>query len=147
MTRWFEDYPVGSTWELGEVTPSEDEIVAFARQFDPQPFHVDPTAAAASIFGGIIASGWDTGAMMMRLIVEHFLSAESSLGSPGLDELRWAAPVRPGVTYRLAAEVLEARVSASKPDRGIVRTRLTFTDPDGGLVFSTLATNLIRTRP
>lgn len=147
VTRWFEDYPVGSTWELGEVTPSEEEIVAFGRRFDPQPFHVDAQAAQESIFGGLIASGWHTGAMAMRLIVDHYLSPESSLGSPGLDQLRWAAPVRPGVTYRLHAEVQAARVSNSKPDRGIVTTRLTFTDPDGVEVFSTVATNLLRTRP
>ena len=147
MTRWFEDYPVGSTWDLGEVTPSRDEIVAFAERFDPQPFHVDEAAAAASPFGGIIASGWHTGALMMRLVVEHYLAAESSLGSPGIDELRWAAPVRPDVHYRLRAEVLEARVSASRPDRGIVRTRFTFTDADGVEVFTCTAANLIRTRP
>ncbi|MHA3703359.1 MaoC family dehydratase [Jatrophihabitans sp. YIM 134969] len=147
MTRWFEDYPVGSTWELGEVTPSLAEIVGFAQRFDPQPFHVDEAAAGESVFGGIIASGWHTAAMAMRLIVDEYLSPESSLGSPGVDEVRWSAPVRPDVTYRLRAEVVEARVSASKPDRGIVRTRLELTDPDGTSVFSTLATNLVLTRP
>lgn len=147
MTRWFEDYPVGSTWEIGEVSPTEDEIVAFAQRFDPQPFHVDPAAAAESPYGGIIASGWHTAALMMRLVVEHFLSPESSLGSPGVDDLRWAAPVRPGHAYRLSAEVLEARVSTSRPDRGIVRTRFRFTDADGADVFTTVAVNLVRTRP
>lgn len=147
VTRWFEDYQAGSTWELGEVTPSTEEIVAFAARYDPQPFHVDERAAEGSIFGGLIASGWHTTAMMMRLIVDGYLSPESSLGSPGVDELRWAAPVWPGVTYRLHAEVVEARRSASKPDRGIVRTRFTFTDPDGATVFSASAMNLVRTRP
>lgn len=148
MTRWFEDYPVGSTWELGEVTPTEEQIVGFAREFDPQPFHVDADAAAASPFGGLIASGWHTAALMMRLVVDHYLSPESSLGSPGVDDLRWHAPVRPGVALRLRAEVLEARVSAGKPDRGILRTRFGFHSVgDDRAVFSVVATNLVRVRP
>ena len=147
MTRWLEDYVPGDTWELGEVTPTRDEIVAFARQFDPQPFHVDDAAAEASMFGGIIASGWHTASLMMRLIVGNFLSPESSLGSPGVEEIRWPAPVRPGRTLRLEGEVVEARRSASKPDRGIVRTRFRFLDPDDAEVFTAVGVNLVRGRP
>src|SRR5689334_5203665 len=120
---FFEDYPVGLAGEYGSVTVSEDDILDFARKYDPQPFHVDPAAAARSPYGGLIASGWHTCALTMRLLVENYLSAESSLGSPGLEELRWPAPVRPGDTLTLRLEVLEARRSQSKPDRGILRTR------------------------
>ena len=94
--RHFEDYPAGAVFELGEIAVEADELAAFAQRFDPQPFHVDAEAAAHSPYGGIIASGWHTGSLMMRLLATRFLSPASSLGSPGLDELRWPAPVRPG---------------------------------------------------
>lgn len=142
--RFFADYPVGSVWELGSVALSEAEIVEFARRYDPQPFHVDAAAAAASPFGGLIASGWQTCAAMMRLLVEGFLSPASSLGSPGVDELRWLRPMRPDVGHALRAEVIEARVSRSRPDRGLIRTRLELTDPTGAVVLSVVAWNLIR---
>ena len=95
--RWFEDYVPGAVHDLGSVVVDEKEIIAFARQFDPQPFHLDKERAQKSAFGGLIASGWHTACMAMRLIVERYLSEVSSEGSPGIDELRWLRPVRPGL--------------------------------------------------
>ena len=103
--RWFEDYPVGTTAEHGPIQVDEAELLDFGRRFDPQPFHVDPAAAAAGPFGGLIASGWHTCALMMRLLAERYLSPVSSLGSPGVDELRWVLPVRPGDALRLRTTV------------------------------------------
>jgi len=118
--RCFEDYVPGETHELGSVTVDEAEVVAFARRYDPQTFHVDKAAAEHSAFGGLIASGWHTASMVMRLMVDSFLPGDAGLGSPGVDEVRWLRPVRPGDTLRVRATVLSARRSASKPDRGIV---------------------------
>ncbi|MEV4055547.1 MaoC family dehydratase [Amycolatopsis sp. NPDC049688] len=144
--RYFEDYVPGVTHDCGSVEVSEAEILEFARRYDPQDFHVDAAAAADGPFGGLIASGWHTASLMMRLYAEHYLSAVSSLGSPGVDELRWPRPVRPGVVLRLRATVAEARLSRSKPDRGLVRTRVEFLDGDD-VVFSASVLNLIRVRP
>ena len=108
---YFEDYLLGATYECGSVSIDQAGIVAFAKEFDPQPFHVDPAAAAAGPYGGLIASGWHTAALVMRLLVENYLAAESSLGSAGLDELRWPNPVRPGDTLRVRATVVESRRS------------------------------------
>jgi acyl dehydratase len=116
--RYFEDYVPGSSAELGAVTVSEDEILAFARRYDPQPFHTDPEAAKLTPYGGLIASGWHTAAMMMRLVVDHFVDGDTSLGSPGLGPIRWLRPVRPGDVLRIRATVIDARRSQSKPDRG-----------------------------
>ncbi|WP_409330903.1 MaoC family dehydratase [Trujillonella humicola] len=145
--RWFEDYPVGATGEYGPISVAEDDVVDFGRRFDPQPFHVDAEAAAASPFGGLIASGWHTCALMMRLYATEYLSSASSLGSPGIDELRWRAPVRPGDELVLRTAVEEARVSRSKPDRGLLRTRVELVGRDGAVVLSMVAMNLVRTRP
>ena len=98
--RYFEDFVVGQTIPVGTRTVTEEEIIVFAKQFDPQPFHVDPEAAAKSMFGGIIASGWHTCGMIMRLMVDGFLNESTSLGSPGVDEVRWIKPVRGGDTDR-----------------------------------------------
>ena len=122
--KWyFEDFEVGKTINAGSRTVTEKEIVAFATQFDPQPFHVDQAAAAQSIYGGVIASGWHTCGMMMRLIVDSFMRESASMGSPGVDEIRWVKPVRGGDTLTVTATVLEARPSTSKPDRGVIVTR------------------------
>ncbi len=145
--RWFEDYAEGTTRELGPIRVDEAEILEFGRRYDPQPFHVDPGAAADGPFGGLIASGWHTCALMMRLLVEQYLSPVSSLGSPGVDELRWVLPVRPGDELTMRATVHEARVSRSKPDRGLVRTRVELVNQSGAVVLSLLAMNLVRTRP
>lgn len=145
--RYFEDYVPGVTHDCGSVAVTETEIVEFARRYDPQNFHVDPVAAAAGPFGGLIASGWHTASLMMGLYADHYLSTVSSLGSPGVDELRWPRPVRPGAVLRLRATVLEARRSRSKPDRGLVRTRVEFVDDGGEVVFSASLLNFILVRP
>ena len=102
--RYFEDYAPGAEYEYGYAEVSEPEIIAFARQFDPQPIHVDPGFAATGPFGGLIASGWHTTGIFMWLFVDHYLSRVASLASPGVDELRWPAPVRPGDSLRLRTE-------------------------------------------
>lgn len=118
--QYFDDFPVGERRDLGSHPVTEEEILRFAREYDPQPFHVDPAAAAASMFGGLIASGWHTCAMTMRVLCDGFLLSAASIGSPGVDVLRWKRPVRPGDTLRVFATVVEARPSASKPDRGVL---------------------------
>jgi acyl dehydratase len=145
--RYFDDYVPGATYDCGSVSVSEADIASFAKQFDPQPFHVDSGAAAQGPFGGLIASGWHTTALVMRQLVENYLSAEASLGSPGVDELRWPYPVRPGDTLRVRATVVEARRSLSKPDRGITRTAIEAVNQDGRTVLRATATNFLRVRP
>lgn len=121
--KWyFEDFEVGATIETGSKTVTEEEIIAFAKQFDPQPFHVDKAAAEQSMYGGIIASGWHTCGIVMRLTVDGFLNQAASLGSPGMDEIRWLKPVRGGDTISASATTLESRPSSSKPDRGVITT-------------------------
>jgi len=144
---YFEDYVPGMTRDCGSVSVDQDEIISFAEQFDPQPFHVDPVAAASGPFGGLIASGWHTAGLVMRLIVDNYVSAESSLGSAGLDELRWPHPVRPGNTLRVRVTVVETRLSQSKPDRGILRSLIEAENQDGQTVLRATAINFIRVRP
>jgi acyl dehydratase len=120
-THWyFEDFYPGQDLDLGTRTVTEEEIVAFARAFDPQAIHIDPAAAAQSIYGGVIASGWHTCSMMMRLVVDRLMSVSSSMGSPGLDSVRWLAPVRAGDTLNVHYQTVKVKASASKPDRGVV---------------------------
>ena len=145
--KWIEDYVVGTTAEHGSVRVEEAEVVDFGRRFDPQPFHVDREAAADGPYGGLIASGWHTCALMMRLLAQEYLSPVSSLGSPGIDELRWLRPVRPGDELALRTTVQEARLSRSKPDRGLVRTHVELVGTGGAVVLSLLAMNLVRARP
>ena len=144
---YFDDYVPGMTRDCGSVSVDQAEIISFARQFDPQPFHVDPVAAADGPFGGLIASGWHTAGLVMRLIVDNYVSAESSLGSAGLDELRWPYPVRPGDTLRVRVTVLEARRSQSKPDRGILKTLIEAENQDGQPVMRATSVNFLRVRP
>jgi acyl dehydratase len=125
---------------------NEADIIAFAEKYDPQPFHVDAAGAKDGPFGGLIASGWHTTSMMMRQLVEHWVSPESSLGAAGIDEIRWPKPVRPGDTLNVRATILEARRSASKPDRGIIKTRAELTNQDGDLVMTLTAINFVRAR-
>jgi acyl dehydratase len=145
--RWFEDYVAGSVFEFGPVIVDEAEVIAFATRYDPQPMHVDPEAAAKGAFGGLIASGWHTASMMMRLLVDDFLSSVASIASPGIDELRWKAPVRPGDKLTLRITVLETKLSRSKPDRGLVSTLAEAINQHGETVFSMRAMNLLRVRP
>jgi acyl dehydratase len=117
----FEDFTPGLTIELEGPTVSEAQIIEFARQYDPQPIHIDPAAAARGPFGEVIASGWMTGSIAMRLICDSYVLRSAAVVSPGLDELRWLRPVRPGDRLRLRMTVLESRLSRSKPDRGSVK--------------------------
>lgn len=119
---YWEDLTVGSTRELGSVSPTREQILDFARQFDPQPFHLDEAAAQASVFGSLCASGWHTCAMAMRLMVDNFLSEAAGLGSPGLESLKWLRPVFPGDTLSLSHAILDSRPMSSRPDVGLVRT-------------------------
>ena len=145
--RYFEDYPPGTVIEDGAVAVSESDILEFARRYDPQTMHTDPMAAAHGYFGGLIASGWHTAALMMRLFAAHFLSPASSLASPGIDELRWLKPVRPGDVLSLRVTVTEARRSRSKPDQGIVRSLVEVLNQNGEVVMSLKPISLIRCRP
>jgi acyl dehydratase len=144
--RYFEDYDAGAVYEYGYATVAEEEVVAFARRFDPQPFHADARLAAAGPFGGLIASGWHTAGIFMRLFADHYLSRVASLGSPGVDELRWPVPVRPGDRLRLRTTIIETRRSRSKPDRGLVRTRAELLNQDNRIALSLAAVNLLRLR-
>ncbi len=144
--RYFEDYVPGSVFEYGEIRADETQILEFARRFDPQDMHVDPEAARRGRFGGLIASGWHTGAMMMRLLADNFLPRAASLASPGIDELRWQHPVRPGDVLRIRVSVLEATRSRTKPDRGMVRTLVEVLNQDGNVVMSLKPMNIIARR-
>jgi acyl dehydratase len=146
-SRFLEDYPAGATYEYGHLRVALEEIVEFARRFDPQPIHVDPQLARQGPFGGLIASGWLTASLCMRLFADHYLTRNASLGSPGIDELRWPAPVRPGDTLHVRITTVEVRASRTKPDRGVVRTRLEGFNQDDRLVLSWRAANLLLRRP
>lgn len=145
--RWLEDYVEGAVHQLGEVAVGQDDILEFARRYDPQPIHTDPDFAATGPFGGLIASGWHTCALMMRLFAEKYLSRASSMASPGLDELRWLRPVRPGDRLSVRVTVIESRPSQSKPDRGVVRSLIETFNQDGEAVLSMRAINMVARRP
>jgi len=134
--RYFEDFKVGDVTEVGPVSVSEEEIVDFATRFDPQPFHIDPEAAKSSPFGGLIASGWHTTALFMGMFVREILLDSASLGSPGVEELRWTAPVRPGDTLTGRVTVTDVQPSATNPNRGTVFTTSEVFNQDGTLVMS-----------
>ena len=144
--RYFEDYAPGSVCVYGEIAMTESDIVEFARRYDPQPMHTDPVAAARGPFGGLIASGWHTTACVMRVLVERYLSHVAALVSPGIDEMRWKAPVRPGDILRVRVTVLEASPSRSKPDRGLVRTLIEVLNQNDEIVLSMRAMNLLLRR-
>jgi acyl dehydratase len=144
--RWFEDYEPGSVYEFGSIRASEAEVLEFGRRFDPQIFHTDPEAAVKTEYGGLIASGWHTAALMMRMYSDHYLPKPSTLVSPGVDELRWLLPVRPGDELSLRVTVLEARPSRTKPDRGIVRSAVEVLNQHGEVVMKATAINFFLTR-
>ncbi len=144
--RYFEDYIVGLEEEVGNVSLSEAEIIDFARKYDPQDFHIDPKKAAAGPYGGLIASGWQTAVAVMRPLVDHYLSSASGLGSPGLDELRWLVPVRPRDVLTVRAKVIETRRSNSKPDRGLVHTKVEVFNQDAVLVMTMKTVSIIACR-
>lgn len=144
--RYFEDYLPGSTHEIGSIAVTEEEIVAFALHYDPQVFHSDHNAAQNTLFGGLIASGWHTAALTNRLIIDKYLSHVASLGSPGVDELRWFKPVRPGDTLSVKVIVVESRRSQSKPDRGIVHSIVEVMNQKQEIVMSWKGVNILRCR-
>ena len=144
--RYFEDYPVGAVFIGGPISVSEQEILDFARRYDPQPMHVDKAAAEAGQFGGLIASGWHTGSLMMQLFAEHFVPA-GNLASPGLDELRWLRPVRPGDQLSLRVTVESARRSRSKPDQGVVTSFVEVLNQTGAVVMTLKPISLMHCRP
>jgi acyl dehydratase len=140
--RYFEDYQLGTTYEFADsITLDQRRMIEFGTEFDPQAFHVDPDAA-----GGLIASGWHTTGVMMRLLVDNFLSAVATLTSPGIDEIRWLRPVRPGDTLRLRVTVVGSRRSTSKPDRGVIHSGIEVLNQDDRVVLTMVAINLIRLR-
>jgi acyl dehydratase len=145
--RYFEDYIEGDVHDCGSIAIEADEMVAFAKRFDPQNFHTDPDAAKRTPFGGLIASGWHTAALTMRLYVAHYLTHVASLASPGLDELRWLAPVRPGDRLSVRVTVLKAVPSKSKPDRGVVTSLTEVFNQADVPVMTMRAVNFIGRRP
>ncbi len=143
---FWEDMAVGQVRELGTISPTREEIIAFASQFDPQPFHLDDDAGEASVFGGLCASGWHTCAMAMRLMVTNFLSQTSSLGSPGLENIRWTKPVYPGDTLRLQSSVLEIKPMGRRPEVGMTRNLWEMFNQHGDLVLRMEGWGMFRRR-
>jgi acyl dehydratase len=146
--RYYEDLVVGTKASFGRYEVTRDEVIAFASKYDPQPFHLSDEAAAQTYFGRLSASGWHTAAMAMRMAVDNMKNQRSaSLGSPGIDELRWLKPVYPGDTLRCETELLDKRVSKSRPDMGITKGRTTVFNQHDEPVMTFVANGLIRTRP
>lgn len=147
MSVWFEDLAVGDRASFGGYRVTRDEAIAFSRAYDPQPFHLSDEAAAATHFGRLAASGWHTCAMTMAMLVAHMTATgQRSLGSPGLDELRWLTPVFPGDTLRCETEVLALRRSASRPEMGITKSRMTVLNQHDAAVMTFVANGMIATR-
>ena len=145
--RWFEDYLPGAVHHLGTLAVDGAEMLEFAQRFDPQAYHADPHAAAQTHFGGVIASGWHTGSMMMRLLALNYLAPESSLGSPGIETIRWPRPVRPGDVLTVRVTVQQARRSQSRPDRGIIESLIEVSNQNGEIVMTANPVNLVLCRP
>jgi acyl dehydratase len=145
--RFYEDYVPGAVHRFGSIAVEEDEVIAFARRFDPQPFHVDREAARSGPFGGLIASGWHTAGLMMRLMDDHFVSKTASLGSPGVDQLRWLKPVRPGDQLSVQVTIISAAPSRSRPDRGAITISVEVFNQIEEAVMSMTAVMLIKRRP
>ena len=144
--RYFEDYVAGTTFEYGAISLRADEIVEFAKRFDPQPIHVDPEAAARGPFAGLIASGWHTAGVMMRLLADHYISHVAGMASPGVDEIRWLKPVRPGDTLSIRVTVLETKRSRSKPDRGVVHSFVEVMNQNREVVMTLKPMSIVRCR-
>jgi len=144
--RYFEDYVEGDVHHLGTIGVEADEIVAFGKKFDPQPFHTDPEAAKRGPFGGLIASGWHTAGLMTRLFMDHYLTKVASFGSPGGDEIRWLKPVRPGDALSVSVTVLKAVPSKSKLDRGVVTSFIEVLNQAGEVVMTFKVVNIIAKR-
>ncbi|HKB83310.1 MAG TPA: MaoC family dehydratase [Burkholderiales bacterium] len=146
ITRYWEDFKVGEVEQIGGKRVEKDEVIAFAKQFDPQSFHVDEGAAKASMYGGLIASGWHTCAMVMRMMCDAYLSHSASVGSPGIDNLKWLKPVRPGDTINARRTTIETRVSKSRPDIGIVNNLWEVFNQNGEMVLSMQGYGMFRRR-
>src|SRR5919106_564013 len=144
--RYFEDYVAGSLHEFGPIAVDEQEVLDFGKRFVPLSYHTDKEAAKTSIYGGLIASGWHTAALMMRLYTDHYLSRVANLGSPGCDELRWTKPVFPGDELSIRVTVLDTRRSDSKPDRGIVRSFVEVLNQNREVVMTVKMVNFVRCR-
>jgi len=145
-TRFWEDFKVGEVEQIGGKKVERDEVIDFARQFDPQPFHVDEAAAKQSMYGGLIASGWHTCSMVMRIMCDAYLLQSASVGSPGIDNLKWLKPVRPGDTIRARRTTLESRTSKSRPEIGIVRNLWEVFNQEGELVMTMEGYGMFRRR-
>lgn len=145
--RYLEDYRAGDSYEFGQICFGKSDIIDFAERFDPQVMHVDAVKSEQGPYGGLIASGWHTASMLMRLYVDHYLSAVGSLASPGVDELRWHRPVRPGDCLTLRVSVLSSRPSRSKADRGLVVSSLEAINQNQEVVCTMQAMNLFMKRP
>ena len=141
--RYLDDFVEGDVHEFGPISLTEEEIIRFGKEFDPQVFHTDPEAARKTVYGGLIASGWHTCGLFMRLFVEHYLPGPASLGSPGVDELRWLKPVRPGDELRLRITVEKVKPSQSKPDRGMLFSLCEMLNQNRDVVARMMAMNLI----
>ena len=147
MPRYYEDLETGDTYALeGRYEVDREEITAFAEQYDPQPFHLEEAAAADSVFGGLVASGWHTAAMCMRLVVDDFLDPETSMGASGVADLEWIEPVRPGDTLRVEIEVLGTRPSENRPEMGHVRMKLTGYNQHDDAVIEWVSDGMVRRR-
>jgi len=146
VTKYFDDFVVGEVIELGSVEITEDAIIEFAREFDPQPFHTDPVAARETPYGGLIASGWHTCSLYMRLLCDAMISDSSSQGSSGMDEVRWLVPVRPGDRLTAHYTVLDARRSSTKPHRGTVTFRSEMLNQHDEVVLRMVGRGLYGTR-
>lgn len=144
--RYFEDYRPGSVHEFGSIIVEERDVIEFGKRYVPLSYHVDKEAARKSIYGGLIASGWQTAALMMRIYTENYLSHVANLGSPGGDELRWNKPVFPGDQLSVRATVMEARRSESRPDRGIVRTWIEVLNQKREVVMTMKMVNFVKCR-
>jgi acyl dehydratase len=144
--RYFEDYVAGAVHEFGSIAVEEQEVIDFGKRFVPLSYHTDPELAKKSIYGRLIASGWHTTALMMRLYTDHYLSKVANLGSPGADELKWDKPVFPGDELSLRVTVLETRRSESKPDRGIVRSFVEVLNRKREVVMSLRMVNFVKSR-
>jgi acyl dehydratase len=146
--QYFEDIQVGTRSSFGRYEVTRDEVLEFARKYDPQPFHLSDEAAAATHFGRLSASGWHTCAMTMAMVVENLKNQrQAGLGSPGIDELKWLKPVYPGDTLRCETEILEKRVSASRPEMGLFKSRMTVFNQDDVPVMTFVSNGMVRTRP
>lgn len=146
--QYFEDLEVGARQSFGQYHVTREEVIAFASRYDPQPFHLDDEAAAATYFGRLSASGWHSCAMVMAMVVENLkANRQAGLGSPGIDELRWLKPVFPGDTLRCETELLEKRRSESRPEMGSFRSRLTVFNQHDEPVMRFISIGLIATRP